>query len=305
MKTILITGSLGFIGSYLAFNFKEEYKIISIDSTKSIDNHCDYFYDINITDYKKINEVFENHVIDYVIHTAAEKSLVACEKNKERAYEINFLASEYLCNITKANNGRFIFISSDQVFDGKLGNYLESSKANPINYYGVLKEIFENKYSEDAAVSICRTALTFGKIPDVQTKYFNQVKLKDFLSVQGYIVQHVIYKLSNKEYINLPENEYLNPTSVELLCCQIKKVIEHEVSGILHCCGSESISRYEFGKKIAKLFELDDSFIKSSDSNDKLRPKNVSLNVDYSSNRLGMTYWNVDKMLEILRPKII
>lgn len=304
MKNILITGASGFIGEYLASKFKHEYKLIGIDIDNSSYNQYDYFYNYDITEKHKINEIFSKHKIDYVIHTAAEKSLVTCENNKERAYEVNYLASENLYNMCKENNSKFIFISSDQVFDGHIGGYNEMSETNPINYYGELKKLFEERIQDDKNVSICRTALAFGNIPKNQQSYFDKIKNNNHLVVQGYIVQHVIYKLSNKEEIILPQNEYISPTSVELLYKQIKKVIENNITGILHCCGGEKISRYEFGKKIARVFDLDDSFIKPNDSNDKLRPKDVSLNVNYSSLILDMSFWNVDTMLGKLKNEI-
>lgn len=303
-KTILITGSSGFIGSYLVAKLKSKYMIIGVDSKVLSNDQCDYFYNLDITNYDKFKEIFNNYKIDFVIHTAAEKSLVACENNKERSYEINYLGSEFLYNLTKTHGGRFIFISSDQVFDGTEGNYSEYAKTNPINYYGLLKDQFENKLKEDKDAAICRTALTFGIIPESQEFLFDEIKHKEFLVVQGYIVQHVIHKLANKEYINLPRNEFMNPTSVELLYHQITKVIENNLTGILHCCGGERISRYDFGKKIAKSFGLDHSFIKPNDSNNKLRPKDVSLDVKYSSTKLGIKYWDVETMIQKLKSKM-
>ncbi|SHH23652.1 sugar nucleotide-binding protein [Clostridium grantii] len=303
-KTIIITGSSGFIGRYLVSKLKCNYRIIGIDSMELKNNQCDYFYKIDINNYERVQEIFVDYKIDFVIHTAAEKSLVKCENDKEKAYKINYLGSEFLYGLTKKQGAKFIFISSDQVFDGQEGNYLEIGKTNPINYYGELKVIFENKFKDEKDIAICRTALTFGAIPESQSAYFDEVKHKEFLVVQGYIVQHVKYKLSKREYISLPKNEYMNPTSVELLYNQISKVIEKDITGIVHCCGSEKISRYEFGKKIAKSFGLDDRFIKSEDSNDKLRPKDVSLDVKYSSEILGMKYWNVDIMLRKLKNEI-
>ena len=102
----------------------------------------------------------------------------------------------------------------------------------------------------------------------------------------------------------MPQDEYVTPTSLELLGKQIKNVILYNATGILHCCGGERISRYEFGKKIANIFNLDDKFIKPNSSNDKLRPKDVSLNTDYSSKKLNLCYWGIDEMLKNLKDEL-
>lgn len=304
MKEILITGVSGFIGEYLASILNKNYKIIGVDIDGFAYKQCDYFYQYNITNFDDIEKIFKIHNIDYVIHTAAEKSLVKCEKNMEKACKINYLASKFLYELSEKNNAKFIFISSDQVFDGLKGNYNEKSLTKPINYYGKLKVLVENEIKEKNNAVICRTALTFGKIPENQIDYFNEIKVKDYLVVQGYIVQHVIYKLSQKENIILPQDEYVTPTSLELLGKQIKNVILYNATGILHCCGGERISRYEFGKKIANIFNLDDKFIKPNSSNDKLRPKDVSLNTDYSSKKLNLCYWGIDEMLKNLKDEL-
>ena len=91
--------------------------------------------------------IFRENKIDIVIHLAAEKTLIKCQENKKEAYEINYISSINLYEIAKKNKSKFIFISSDQVFDGKKGNYRENDKCSPINYYGELKTKVEEMVS--------------------------------------------------------------------------------------------------------------------------------------------------------------
>ena len=126
------------------------------------------------------------------------------------------------------------------------------------------------------------------------------LKKNDKLLVQGFIIDHIIYKLKSREKIILPQNEYMSPTSVELIYRHIKEVINKNINGILHCCGGERISRYEFGLKIAKFYNLDSQYISPEDSNDPLRPKDVSLNVEESQKKLGFIFDNIEEMLKKL-----
>ena len=116
--------------------------------------------------------------------------------------------------------------------------------------------------------------------------------------VQGYIIDHVKYLLENGRKIILPKNEYCNPTNNHTLFRQLSKIIKEDLSGVFHCCGGERISRYDFGIKIAKIFKLDFSLIDPSSSNDTLRPKDVSLNFDYSSKELDLKFPNMDEMIK-------
>ncbi len=307
MKTILITGINGFIGEYLGKKFIKYNNIIGIDCRENKRNNWNKFYHFDIRNKNEMEMIFKENKIDIVIHLAAEKTLIKCQENKKEAYEINYISSINLYEIAKKNKSKFIFISSDQVFDGKKGNYRENDKCSPINYYGELKTKVEEYMLNDRLYNnytICRTALDFWKIPLIQKDSFNKIKENDKLLVQGFIVEHVIYKLKKKEKIILPENEFMNPTSLELFFRQLKSIIDKDLKGILHCCGGERISRYDFGKKIAQTFNLDHSFISPEDSKDILRPKDVSFNTEISEVKIGFKYDNIKQMLVKLKKNL-
>lgn len=301
-KRILITGINGFIGQYIGKELVKDFQIIGLDIVDDKEKIWDKFYLGDIRDRNLLEEIFLQNKIDIVIHLGAEKALIKCENNKKECYEINYQATMDLYRLSKKHQAKFLFISSDQVFDGKLGNYKEDSLCSPINYYGELKLKVENDLlkEKDKNITICRTALDFGKIPENQREIFDSVKKNDKLLVQGFIIDHIIYKLKSREKIILPQNEYMSPTSVELIYRQIKEVINKNINGILHCCGGERISRYEFGLKIAKFYNLDSQYISPEDSNDPLRPKDVSLNVEESQKKLGFIFDNIEEMLKKL-----
>lgn len=301
-KRILITGVNGFIGQYIGKELMKDFKVIGLDIVDNNEKKWNKFYLGDIRNRNLLEEIFSQNKIDIVIHLGAEKALIKCENNRKESYEINYQATMNLYKLSKKYQAKFIFISSDQVFDGKLGNYQEDSFCSPINYYGELKLKVENDLlkEKDKNITICRTALDFGKIPENQREIFDSVKKNDKLLVQGFIIDHIIYKLKSREKIILPQNEYMSPTSVELIYRQIKEVINKNISGILHCCGGERISRYEFGLKIAKFYNLDSQYISPEDSNDPLRPKDVSLNIEESQKKLGFIFDNIEEMLKKL-----
>lgn len=296
-KTILITGAAGFIGKYFCEKFNPNYNIIGIDVEKVENSNKGIFLKVDINNYKKIREIFSDYKIDLVIHSAAIKNLNLCEHNRDDSYKTNFLATLNLYKISKEFNSKFIFISSDQVFDGKSGNYEENSLKHPINHYGTLKDLCEEQLIKDPSVAICRTAMVFGEIPPNKKREFNKIKEEDHLIVQSYILDHVKYRLIKKKKIILPIDEFCDPTNTKLLFNQIKTIVEKNLSGIFHCCGGERISRYDFGKKIADIYNLDSSFIDTSSSSDILRPKDVSLSFKKTQDILGFTFPNIKEMI--------
>lgn len=101
---ILVTGGAGYIGSHtcvalleaghsviIADNFSNS-KIQSIDKIKHIAGKDIVFYEIDVTDEGKLEDIFSKHVIDGVIHFAGFKA-VGESVEKPLEYYYNNLAS--------------------------------------------------------------------------------------------------------------------------------------------------------------------------------------------------------------------
>ena len=132
MKTYLITGGAGFIGSTLSERLlKEGYNVIVID------NFCDY-YDINIKEknikdlekYDKfnlyrqdirnkveINKIFEENKIDCVIHLAAMAGVRPSIENPLLYQEVNGIGTQNILEAMRNNNIKYgVFASSSSVY---------------------------------------------------------------------------------------------------------------------------------------------------------------------------------------------
>lgn len=300
LKTVLVTGSSGFIGSDFVRQYNSKYRIIGLDLMNPEDDNLLYMQYIgDVCNKGLLDNIFDKQEIDIVIHTAAEKSLILCEKERERAYRINYEATMYLASLAESYNAHFIFISSDQVFHGDSKYSAEDCKTNPINYYGKLKSMVEAKLKGKPNVSICRTALVFGEIPNWQKNYFDSIKSDETLAVQGFIVQQTKYCLENGLKIILPADEFVSPTHVRLLSNQIDTIIRNNIFGILHCCGGDRISRYEMGLEIATHYGLNNKFICSNGVENPLRPKDVSLNCEKTEHLLNMRFPDFKTMLKM------
>lgn len=164
MKTILVTGGLGFIGSHTTcLLLNKGYNVIIIDNcsnsdTKVIDNikkitkKIPIFYKIDIRNYKKLHLLFKTRSlfsskcdIDAVIHFAGLKSVNESIKNPSLYYENNVIGTLNLLKVMKIFNVKnFIFSSSATVYsqDNEMP-ITEESKTGPINPYGHSKLMVE------------------------------------------------------------------------------------------------------------------------------------------------------------------
>lgn len=297
-KTILITGAAGFIGGYLFKKFNDYYNVVGIDIVNpSNNNQSGTFLKLDITDSQDVRALLAKYDIDFIVHSAAAKDLRFCEVNRDNSYNLNFLSTMNLYELSKNKDSKFIFISSDQVFDGKKGNYAEHSPKHPINHYGTLKDLCEERLTKDSRVAICRTAMVFGNVPPSQKEMFERIALEDKLVVQGYVLEHIKRRLINGKKMKLPIDEFCNPTSTALIYKQISTIIEKDLSGILHCCGGEKIGKYDLGLKITSMYGLNNSLIDFYRSEDPLRPKDVSLDFSKTQEKMGWSFPDLEDMI--------
>ncbi|REI04656.1 GDP-mannose 4,6-dehydratase [Staphylococcus felis] len=123
---VLITGGAGFIGSNLAkyfFDKGEEVFVLDNLSTGHLENISfldkSYFFKGDITDTKFVEEVFDNHHFDIVVHLAAVVSVVDTVNDPITSQKVNIQGTLDILKIIKEKNEnikRFLFASSAAVY---------------------------------------------------------------------------------------------------------------------------------------------------------------------------------------------
>ena len=277
MQTCVITGTSGYVGNYLAEKFCEEYSIVKLDRTHGVD----------LTDFVSVGSIIEESKPVVIIHCAVYKGLRKCEENKEEAYKVNVLATGNLAQISKSIGAKFIYFSTDYVFDGERGLYTEEDLPNPINYFGKTKLDAENVVREVGGnYAILRTSGVYGS-PNGSNTNMDTWALE---------------KLSRGEQIKAFADIHNSPTYVDDLCLGVKKVLEEDVSGTFHLAGSERINRYDFLRKMADIFGYDQNLIipelSSSVETDFNRPLDTSLVSFRLSDKLNIQLSGMERGME-------
>ncbi|MBV4438487.1 dTDP-glucose 4,6-dehydratase [Clostridium tyrobutyricum] len=154
MKTYLVTGGAGFIGSnfvHYMINKYNDIKIINYDkltyagnleNLKSIADNPNYiFIQGDICDKSKLEELFQEYDIDYVVNFAAESHVDRSIKNPEIFVQTNVLGTVTLLNTVKnawaegddfKSGKKYLQVSTDEVY-GSLGSEGYFTETTPLD----------------------------------------------------------------------------------------------------------------------------------------------------------------------------
>ena len=183
MKSILVTGGAGFIGSHLVrllVNKYPEYHIVNMDvltyagnleNLKDIEAKENYtFVKCDICDIKKVKQVFEDYKIDSVIHLAAESHVDRSIEDPFSFAQTNVMGTLSLLQAAKSywnenfTDKLFYHVSTDEVYGslGEEGFFTETTKYDPHSPYSASKassdhfvRAFHDTYGLPVVISNC------------------------------------------------------------------------------------------------------------------------------------------------------
>ena len=285
IKKIVVTGSAGLIGTQvvkdLLDNQMQVYSCYNKNKPElGIATHLD------LTSKEDIVSTINKIKPDVIIHLGAITDVELCEKEKELTKKINVTATEILALESEKNNIFLIYMSTDYVFDGKLGMRKEEDEPNPINFYGKSKLDGEK---------ICKKITTPNIIIRTSTPFGIHSKKNSF---PFWIKKN----LELKKEIPVLINQHTSPTNILNISKMLIEIIEKKITGIIHLSGDTKISRYDFAIKIAEILNIDKKFlkpIKIEQMNWKAqRPKDSSLDVSKAKKLLKNKPETIEKSLE-------
>ena len=175
VKTVLVTGAAGYIGSVLTrILLLEGFRVVAVDKLlfggESLlgvfGNPSFTFYHEDIRNNNSIEKIFLAEQIDAVAHLAAIVGDPACRIHEQEATETNLFGSQNLFQLAEKNGvKRFAFSSTCSNY-GKMKEtdvVTETSTLNPISHYARTKVEFE-KYIFSSNGSMCATVLRFATV---------------------------------------------------------------------------------------------------------------------------------------------
>ncbi|MEY8332174.1 sugar nucleotide-binding protein [Lachnospiraceae bacterium 47-T17] len=281
----VILGATGYIGSYLYRRLKKDgYNVVGT-SHRTMDDSELLYYDIKSNDIDPLLKKTDKEEEKIVIVCIAESNINMCNENYSKAYDINVNKTKRLIYKLSKQGFHVIFFSSDNVFDGENGNYVEESLTNPINKYGMMKAEME-QYMLQNLPEACIL-----RIP----KVISMRKEKQNIFT---------------EWLNLVEtgrNRCIKGNRISLICledlyqvCLI--VAKKKMFGLYNIAGDESYSRTELAMMFYEKLGVQDIDVQECDIEEfnfkDNRPLNISMINMKFKNETGYQFISMEEAIQ-------
>jgi dTDP-4-dehydrorhamnose reductase len=225
MKIILF-GSNGMLGSYLRSYLSPKYDLLALTRSE---------IDLSMIDEAKLFKFLNDNVNkDDVIINAGGVIPQRGESNIKDTVMVNSIFPHILAKFKQEVGCHVVHITTDCVFSGKKGGYVEEDPHDCIDVYGKSKSLGEN-------INIC----------NIRTSIIGEEKRNKKSLVE--------WVLSNKgKTIDGYENHLWNGVTCLELAKLIDKIIEYNLywEGVRHVFSPEIISKYELISMINEIYGL-------------------------------------------------
>ena len=225
-RRILLLGASGYVGGGLWSSLSPRHLVTGTCSSRNVAD----LIPIDLRDETALAALAQQG-FDLVIHAAGLVDLEQCEANPPLAHDLNVRSVEVLIQALRDTPTRLVYLSSDNVFDGRLDGYTEDDPPTPLTVYGHSKVAAEDllKGSQHLVV---RIPIVYGRSPFAD-RFFARFS-KERTLAQTDIVCTPLY---------LPS---LAPALEQLW----------DNSGLLHFGGSEVMTRYALMSRIRDALNL-------------------------------------------------
>lgn len=265
----LIVGGLGQVGTALRLALGEDAYRVTSSARPHVDENVIPFDLLEACARPTLSDqLLTEDDFDTIYCSGAMTNVELCETDSLRAHRINCEGPANLAMAASRHNVKFVFFSTDYVFDGLRGPYAEEDKTNPLSVYG------KSKLEGERAVLkahpnalIVRTTVVYG--PDPGRRNF---------------VYSLMTSISEGRIVKTAADQFSTPTYSRDLASAAVKLATRNAVGVINVSGPQLMSRTEFSHRVARCLKLDRSKIDSVNTFDlrqvAKRPLVAGLKID-------------------------
>lgn len=267
---ILVTGANGLLGQFLVKVLVENHwevlatgrgpsRLYFPEDLALRGGTASYVYaDMDFTSAADVAHTLDRWQPTVILHAGAMTQVDPCEEDPLECYRVNVEGTQILLEAAAARGARFVFVSTDFVFDGAAGPYREEDTPNPISAYGRSKlEAERCVMAASLDWSIIRTVLVYGT---------------PLSGTRSNIISWTRSSLESGKRIQVVCDQWRTPTYVEDLALAIESVVRLNARGLYHISGKDFMTPYDMALRTARHLGLDETLLTRVDASTFTQP---------------------------------
>lgn len=277
-RRMLVTGGSGYLGGWVARLAKATWDVTATYFSRPLDEPGVAWSPLDVREEAAVRSLVSQARPDVVVHTAA--------LNPGRGVDfaaVNAAGTRHVARAAAEHGARLVHLSTDVLFDGEKGGYVEDDPPQPVHAYGRSKAEAERAVQEAGGEAvIVRTSLIYGWRPHI-----------------GRHTQWIIDALAAGETVRLFTDEVRSPIWVESLAAAVVELAGLAYTGVLHVAGAQPLSRYDFGLRLLQFHGVDAGSVVPANSRDLglARPLDCTLDCSRARALLATPLPGVDEVL--------
>ena len=260
LPRVLVTGSTGFLGPYATAALAASFEVVTVARTAG-DVTAD------LADPVAASAALAALRPDFVLFLAANARIAECERDPDAARAIN---AESPGRMARGLGAKFVYVSTDLVFDGRAAPYRALDGVGPLSAYASTKAEGEERVLQSGG-RVVRLPLLFGR--DEKGRGASEM---------------VRASVQSGTPLSLFTNEYRTPLHGRDAARGLASLLPRtDGARIVHLGGPERVSRWEFGRMLCLANGWPTATLRPAECQDPLRPRDVSLRSEFACRELG------------------
>lgn len=238
-KNILLTGAGGFVAGSIIHQAPAGTVLHAVSRGGArLERPGLVWHTVDIQDASAMDQLLDHARPDAVIHAAAIADIDVSQANQELVKRLNAETTASLAQSCARRGVKLVHLSTDNVFDGEKGRYVEADPMAPVNYYGWTKVWAEEAVrAAGGNAVVARVALVMG-LPVIGTG-------------NSFLAKFMAAWKEGKS-VGVPDIEVRSPIDVISLGAALLELAGNDFQGTMHLGGSDILNRFEMAQRIAR-----------------------------------------------------